>query len=53
MELTQEQNEICESEGNIIIDAVSGSGKTSTLVEYAKKRPSKRPKSHSYSVIIG
>jgi len=42
MELTQEQNEICESEGNIIIDAVSGSGKTSTLVEYAKKRPDKK-----------
>ena len=39
MELTQEQKEIINSSGNIKINAVAGSGKTSTIVEYAKARP--------------
>lgn len=39
MELTKEQNEIIHSTGNIKINAVAGSGKTTTIVEYAKARP--------------
>lgn len=39
MELTQEQIEIINSEGNIKINAVAGSGKTTTVIEYAKSRP--------------
>lgn len=39
MELTQEQKEIIAHTGNVKIDAVAGSGKTSTLIEYAKRRP--------------
>jgi len=39
MNLTLEQKEIVESEGNIKINAIAGSGKTSTVVEYAMKRP--------------
>lgn len=39
MNLTQEQTAIIQSQGNILINAVAGSGKTSTLIEYAKTRP--------------
>jgi len=41
MELTSEQNDIINSTGNIKINAVAGSGKTTTVIEYAKTRPSK------------
>ena len=39
MELTPEQQQIINSTGNIIINAVAGSGKTTTLIEYARIRP--------------
>ena len=39
MKLTQEQQEIINSKGNIKINAVAGSGKTTTIIEYAKARP--------------
>lgn len=39
MELTQEQVDIIKSTGNIKINAVAGSGKTTTIIEYAKSRP--------------
>ncbi|MEI8087686.1 MAG: UvrD-helicase domain-containing protein, partial [Paludibacter sp.] len=39
MELTQEQIEIINSTGNIKINAVAGSGKTTTIIEYARTRP--------------
>ena len=39
MELTKEQIEILNSTGNIKINAVAGSGKTTTIIEYAKARP--------------
>jgi F-box protein, helicase, 18 len=39
MELTREQLEIINSTGNIKINAVAGSGKTTTIIEYAKARP--------------
>jgi len=39
MELTQEQYDIINSTGNIKINAVAGSGKTTTIVEYAIARP--------------
>src|SRR5674476_851786 len=39
MELTQEQYAIINSTGNIKINAVAGSGKTTTIIEYAKARP--------------
>src|SRR5690606_20668838 len=39
MELTKEQYEIINSTGNIKINAVAGSGKTTTIIEYAKTRP--------------
>jgi F-box protein, helicase, 18 len=39
MELTPEQNDIINSTGNIKINAVAGSGKTTTVIEYAKTRP--------------
>jgi len=38
MELTKEQHDIINSTGNIIINAVAGSGKTATIIEYAKAR---------------
>lgn len=40
MELTKEQTDILHSTGNIRINAVAGSGKTTTMVEYARTRPS-------------
>lgn len=39
MELTKEQIDIINSTGNIKINAVAGSGKTTTIIEYAKARP--------------
>jgi F-box protein 18 (helicase) len=39
MELTQEQLDIIHSTGNIKINAVAGSGKTTTIIEYAKAKP--------------
>lgn len=39
MELTPEQYDIINSTGNIKINAVAGSGKTTTIIEYAKARP--------------
>lgn len=39
MELTKEQLDIVNSTGNIKINAVAGSGKTTTIIEYAKARP--------------
>jgi F-box protein, helicase, 18 len=41
MELTDEQKAIIASEGNIRINAVAGSGKTTTIIEYARTRPKK------------
>lgn len=35
MEFTDEQREIISSEGNILINAIAGSGKTTTMVAYA------------------
>ncbi len=39
MKLTQEQEDIINSAGDIKINAVAGSGKTTTIIEYAKARP--------------
>ena len=39
MQLTSEQKEIIKALGNIKINAVAGSGKTSTIIEYAKNQP--------------
>ncbi|MBK9331453.1 MAG: ATP-dependent helicase [Ignavibacteria bacterium] len=39
MKLTEEQKAIISSAGNIKINAVAGSGKTTTIIEYAKTRP--------------
>ncbi len=39
MELTGEQRAIIHSTGDIRINAVAGSGKTTTIIEYAKARP--------------
>lgn len=38
-QLTTEQQQIIAANGNIVINAVAGSGKTTTLIEYAKSRP--------------
>lgn len=38
MNLTEEQKQVIDSTGNIKINAVAGSGKTTTLVEYVKAR---------------
>jgi superfamily I DNA/RNA helicase len=38
-ELTVEQLAIINSSGNIVINAVAGSGKTTTVIEYAATRP--------------
>lgn len=39
MQLTQEQYHIIHSTGDIRINAVAGSGKTTTVIEYARTRP--------------
>jgi len=41
MKLTDEQYNIINSSGNIKINAVAGSGKTTTIIEYSKSRPSR------------
>lgn len=41
MKLTDEQQAIIASSGNIRINAVAGSGKTTTIIEYARTRPKK------------
>ena len=41
MKLTQEQIQIINSTGDIKINAVAGSGKTTTVIEYARTRPAK------------
>ncbi|HYH13891.1 MAG TPA: UvrD-helicase domain-containing protein [Flavisolibacter sp.] len=40
LKLTKEQEAIIRSKGNIKINAVAGSGKTTTIIEYARSRPS-------------
>jgi len=40
--LTREQKAIIDSTGNIKINAVAGSGKTTTLIEYARARPGEK-----------
>jgi len=42
MKLTKEQRAIIDSSGDIKINAVAGSGKTTTILEYAKARPKSR-----------
>jgi superfamily I DNA/RNA helicase len=42
MELTQEQKRIIDSDQDLTVNAVAGSGKTTTIVEYARRRPNKR-----------
>lgn len=42
MNITEEQQQIINSTGDIKVNAVAGSGKTTTLVEYARKRPNKK-----------
>ena len=42
MDLSLEQKDIVNAEGNICVDAVAGSGKTTVAVEYVKARPDKR-----------
>lgn len=42
MQLTEEQKIILSSSGNLKIHAVAGSGKTTTLIKYAKKHGKKR-----------
>ncbi len=39
MQLTKEQEVIINTSGNIKINAVAGSGKTTTVIAYAQKRP--------------
>ena len=39
MKYTKEQIDIIESDGNIQVNAVAGSGKTSTIIGYAEARP--------------
>lgn len=41
MNLTNEQYNIINSSGDIKINAVAGSGKTTTIIEYSKTRPKK------------
>ena len=41
MQLTKEQTSIISSDGNIKINAVAGSGKTTTIISYAESRPKK------------
>ncbi len=39
MQLTPEQQAILQTNSNLVINAVAGSGKTTTLIAYAKSRP--------------
>lgn len=38
MQLTPEQQAVLSTNSNLVINAVAGSGKTTTLIEYAKSR---------------
>lgn len=40
MQLTNEQQSVLATNENLVINAVAGSGKTTTLIEYARTRPS-------------
>jgi F-box protein, helicase, 18 len=40
MQLAAEQQAVLSTNHNVVINAVAGSGKTTTLIEYAKSRPS-------------
>lgn len=42
MQLTEEQQAVIKTDENLVINAVAGSGKTTTLIEYAKSRPSNK-----------
>lgn len=42
MQLTDEQIKIIKSNGNIKINAIAGSGKTTSLVQYARARANAR-----------
>ena len=42
MKWTEEQEAILNSDGDIIVNAVAGSGKSSTLVEYCRRRPQEK-----------
>ncbi|MEM6628489.1 MAG: UvrD-helicase domain-containing protein [Bacteroidota bacterium] len=42
MKLTEEQKEVIAAEGNAKVNAVAGSGKTTTLIHFAKARPGNR-----------
>jgi len=42
VKITEEQKAIIAADGNIRINAVAGSGKTTTLMEYARVRPEKK-----------
>lgn len=42
MKLSEQQQEVIESSGDLVVNAVAGSGKTSTLVAYASKRKDKK-----------
>ncbi|MCU4157313.1 ATP-dependent helicase [Carboxylicivirga sp. A043] len=39
MQLTDEQEQIIAHEGNLKVNAVAGSGKTTTILQYAQRRP--------------
>ena len=39
MEFTREQQDVINAAGNIKVNAVAGSGKTTTIIEYAKAQP--------------
>src|SRR5450432_4888927 len=41
MQLTEEQKAVINTNSNLVINAVAGSGKTTTLIEYAKTRSAK------------
>jgi len=41
MQLTEEQKAVINTNGNLVVNAVAGSGKTTTLIEYAKTRSAK------------
>lgn len=42
MKFTDEQEEIIENSESCIVEATAGSGKTSTVLEYARRRPDKK-----------
>jgi len=39
MNFTPEQDAVINTNCNLVINAVAGSGKTTTLIEYARTRP--------------